>query len=229
MTSHRSLASLVAFALACGPGSPGDTAASTLGTTTLSTGGPYASSTGADPTSTSSGGSTTPTSGCNSLEIFHPGELWSDEAPELTCGAAELCPGEDPIVFALVGEGLLDGDFLSPSSAETDIPRARCLAAALRDRTPGQFLLLPVQGNEVLHIFAREIVGDLAVERTDRAGCELIAPEPESCYVHERLRELRPPEFFATCIEGDALALWLCLYDAFEPESACVAGPLSCP
>jgi hypothetical protein len=226
-------ASLLLLAFGCAPKSvPGDTedptdaSADTTGTTDPTTG-------TTDPTTGTTATPTTgepdATTGEPCLESVHPGDLLFGESPELTCGAAELCPGDGPITFQLAGPGLADHDFSSPSSAETDLERARCLAAALRDRTPGQFLLLPVDGGEILYIFGREVVGELALERSELAECVLIAPEPKSCHVRERLRVLRPPEFFAACVDGDALALWKCLHDAFEPEPACAPGPLVCP
>ncbi|MFY0540517.1 hypothetical protein [Nannocystis pusilla] len=79
------------------------------------------------------------------------------------------------------------------------------------------------------YIFGLEIVGELVVARSDRGSCEAIEPAPKSCHVRERLRVLRPPESFADCIDGDALALWRCLLDPVEPEPVCAAGPLACP
>ncbi|PCC73589.1 hypothetical protein SAMN02745121_07337 [Nannocystis exedens] len=209
--------------LACAPElAPGDTDSQTTGTST---------GTGEPTTSTT----TAPTTGAVDmmieaacLEDIHPGDLWPEIEPAVTCGGLELCPGDDPIVFELDGPGIWD-DLSTPTSVETDLERARCLATALRDRTPGQFMFLPVRGREVLHLFGLEIVGELVVIRSERASCELIYPEPKSCHVKERLRVLRPPEYFADCVDGDALALWRCLLDAVEPEPACAPGPLSCP
>ncbi|MCY1008584.1 hypothetical protein OV079_24085 [Nannocystis pusilla] len=162
------------------------------------------------------------------LEEIHPGDLGFGSEPALTCGGLELCPGDDPIVFQLDGPGLAE-DLSSPTSVETDLERARCLATALRDRTPGQFLFVPVIDTEIPYVFGLEVVGELVVARSDRGLCEAIEPEPKSCHVHERLRVLRPPEYFADCVDGDAIALWRCLVDPVEPEPACAAGPLACP
>ncbi|MDC0716490.1 hypothetical protein [Nannocystis bainbridge] len=212
------------LALACGPApAPGDTDAEPTSTTTSSTTG---TTTGTTLAPTTSEGDTTTGEAC--LEATRPGELWSDQEPALTCGGPELCPGGDPIYFELDGP-IFDGDFSAPTSAVTDLERARCLAVALRDRTPGQFMFMPGHSPQVLHVFGLEIVGEFAVTRSDRSGCELSHPEPKSCHVRERLRQLRPPAFFADCVDGDALALWQCLYHAAEPEPACAAGPLVCP
>lgn len=79
-----------------------------------------------------------------------------------------------------------------------------------------------------LDLFSFEIVGDLGVWRSQPLSCNLSEP-PQCRDTVEVLRRLRPPEFFATCADGVALTLWLCLSDAFEPEPACEPGPLTCP
>lgn len=216
---------LLLLALACGP-TPGNTSDTEPG----STGSTDAASTSTtDTTSVPTMGSPDATTGEACIEDIHPGDFWFGEEPTLTCGAPELCADDSPLQFELDGPGVLDGDFSNPTTVETDLERARCLIAALRDRTPGQFVFLPVHTPDILHVYGLEILGDLAVTRSDRAECELIAPEPKSCYAHERLRVLRPPEFFASCIDGDARTLWLCLYDSVEPDPACHPGPFACP
>ncbi|WP_434418135.1 hypothetical protein [Nannocystis pusilla] len=209
--------------LACGPNpAPGDTDSQSTSTST-STSEPAATT-----TSTPTTGGLDMMSEAACLEEIYPGDLSTAPELALTCGGPELCPGDDAIIFKLDGPGLAD-DLSSPTSVETDLERARCLAKTLRDRTPGQFLFIPVIGTEIPYVFGLEIIGDLVVARSDRGTCEAIEPEPPSCHVQERLRVLRPPEYFADCVDGDALALWRCLLDPVEPEPACAAGPLACP
>ncbi|MCY1070577.1 hypothetical protein OV090_37900 [Nannocystis sp. RBIL2] len=211
--------------LACAPKQePGDTDSQSTSTSTSTSTSEPATTTTSTPTT----GAVDMMTEAACLEDIHPGDLWPGVDLALTCGGLELCPGDDPIVFQLDGPELAD-DLSSPTSVETDLERARCLATALRDRTPGQFLFMPVIGSEIPYVFGLEIVGELVVARSDRGSCEAIEPEPKSCHVHERLRVLRPPEYFADCIDGDALALWRCLLDPVEPEPACAAGPLACP
>jgi hypothetical protein len=214
---------LLLLALACGPNpAPGDTSAEEASST-----GPADASTSTSTTGPTTGQPETTGEAC--LEDIHPGDLWGGEGPVLTCGAPELCPGEQPIWFELDGPDIFDGDLFNVTTVETDVERARCLVAALRDRTPGQFIFVPTHDVYTLHVYGLEIVDDLALTRSDSADCVLIAPEPKYCHVRERLRVLRPPQFFADCIDGDARDLWLCLYDSVEPEPACHPGPLACP
>lgn len=70
-----------------------------------------------------------------------------------------------------------------------------------------------------------EILGDPAVVRAQPGWCTLDA----ACHSREQLHALRPPELFAACIDGDALALYRCLVDPFQPTSVCLPGPLECP
>lgn len=208
--------------IACGPvGSGAD------GTSTTATSSTTGSPTTGVPASTGTQ-DTGPAEEC--LEAVHGGTLQAGEPQQLTCGVPELCADEGALVFRLEGVDAVMANYEDASAATTDdIERARCLATALRDRTPGQFIIHPRIGDDLLDGFGREVLGDLVVERWDRYICKLIFPEPVGCRVHERLRVLRPPAFFADCVEGDAFALWRCLLDAFEPEPVCVAGPLACP
>ncbi len=210
--------------IACGPVDvdPGGTSTSETGDT---------SETGAVPTtgSETTGGPLDMGGAEQCLAVHYPGDLWTGPL-QLTCDAAELCAGEGRLWFRLEGVDFFEPDYDAATAAETnELERARCLARALRDRTPGQFLFAPILGDDTPYLFGREIVGELVVERGEANGCKLLAPEPVGCHVNERLRVLRPPEFFAGCVDGDALALWRCLFDAFAPEPECVAGPLTCP
>lgn len=133
----------------------------------------------------------------------------------LTCGSPELCPGDGPLIFTLGSTNTYD-----PGSAETaDLERARCMAAALRDRTPGQ---LHFWSGEVGREFSLEILGELALGRS----VATINDINDSYGAYEGLYRLHPPEHFFACAAGDALQVWLCLVD-FGPD-ACEPGPLPC-
>ncbi|MDC0722284.1 hypothetical protein [Nannocystis bainbridge] len=137
----------------------------------------------------------------------------------LTCGLPELCGGAEPLLFSTTT--------LEPSAPEEievdDLDRARCMAAALRDRTPGQIAWSQVVGPDVIFSpLSLEIVQGTALVRNVDGLQEFVLPD-----TYEGMYPLRPPEFFAACAEGDALALWQCLMDAVEP--ACLPGPMTCP
>jgi len=98
---------------------------------------------------------------------------------------------------------------------------------ALAGRSFGQFNFTRVQDVLVLDVSSLEILGDAAVARSEPASCPNLNPSP--CDSHEQLRPLREPTFFTDCVEGDALAVYTCLTDAFLPDPACLPGPLDCP
>lgn len=181
---------------------------------------------------TSTGTGTTPTSGSDEtadttgetvcFAVDYPSKRGPPNDPgwELGCGFPALCPGELPVVFSIAG------DLDAPTSVETgELERARCMARALRDRQFGQFAFMPVDADGwVVGLYSLEIVGEQALARGEPGQCQLENP----CKTHEALRLLRPPEFFAACVDGDARALFLCLWDPIVPEPACLAGPLPC-
>jgi hypothetical protein len=89
-----------------------------------------------------------------------------------------------------------------------DIDRGRCMAAALRDRTPGQTFFAAEYGLIGWHAHAIEIVGELGVLR-DSVVDDFFAE------YHERVDMLLPPADFEECAVGPA-------------THECVAG-LDCP
>ncbi|MBZ5712777.1 hypothetical protein [Nannocystis pusilla] len=188
------------------------------------------SETGATTSTTSTATTTTevPTSGSGepdtTTEAAEPclEHSYSDPDPDawmLTCGLPELCAGDEPLVFITSSDDILD-----PGEVQVDdLQRARCMAAALRDRSPGQIAWWHVADVVVrLSPVSLEIAGDRALAHSVADNVHGSQPN-----VHEAVYPLRPPEFFAACAEGDALAVWLCLMDSVEPT--CLPGPLACP
>lgn len=212
------LRTTLALATACGPG-PADTATDASTSTTATT---------ADPTTEPTTGSTPTTDATTGADaaclerVYEPKYAGVDDPEwELGCGAPKLCPGEGPLLFRIEGEPA------DPSAVATpDLPRARCMLAALRDREVGQLdFLADLEGGIVLGLFAIELLGAQAITRVEPGACDLLSP----CLTQERLRALQEPAFFAACVDGDARDLWLCLIDAVLPDPACAPGPLACP
>ncbi|WAS93494.1 hypothetical protein [Nannocystis punicea] len=214
---RRTLSVLLSFAAACAarPVEDGTEAGSSTTSTTSTT---------AVTTTLEGTTAETPTTGESTTEAPQPclEHNYTGGAPGawmLTCGLPELCGGDEPLTFFTTSP-----DALAPGEVEVDdLERARCMAAALRDRTLGQItwwhvvdvqvVSAPVSLEIVLHTaFVRSVAGSTLLEQDD---------------TYEGIYDLRPPEFFADCAEGDALAVWLCLVDAIEPQ--CLPGPLGCP
>jgi len=210
---HRAFAALLGLAAACTDrpvGEDTDTGSTSVATTTSTT------TAEAPTTGTASGEPDTTTAEAEPcLEL----EYTSDVQPTwmLTCGLPELCPGDEPLVFTTtkIDAGEVEVD---------DLDRARCMVAALRDRSLGQIAWWQVADVDVIWApLSLEIVGHTALTRGVRGSPELLS----GIDTYEAIRPLRPPEFFAACADGDALAVWLCLMDSVEPM--CLPGPLSCP
>lgn len=204
MPCRRSLALLLGLVACADRTVGGDTDATSTGAMSSST-------STAEPTSTGTTGDQT-----ECLELMY--ELDEPSMPPwmATCTLPELCPGEQALVFQLG-----TGDIFDPQTVETDdLPRARCMAAALRDRTPGQ---IRWWSDEVGREYSLEILGDLVLARSIETITELI----DGFDAQEALFALRPREFFEACAFGDAMEVWLCLMDAVEP--GCLPGPLACP
>lgn len=216
---RSALAFLLALAACTDRPIGGDTDATSTGgeTTTTSTTSTTTPTTTGEPTST--GSTTGDEAAC--LEAAHRGDGYPMDWM-LTCDLPELCPGEDLLVFQLGIDDLLD-----PGTVDVDdLERARCMAAALRDRTPGRLEWAVVVGFEaIFYPLGLEVLGDTALAHAVRFPVTLDLPGPKN--VHESLHLLRPPEFFADCADGDAMQVWLCLVDSVEPD--CLPGPLACP
>jgi hypothetical protein len=182
--------------------SGGTTTAPTTDTPTGSTSDPpTTASTGPD-TDSSTGEQTT---GSACLE-FANDRVNDDVAVQFTCGLPLLCGGGEPVFF-FAGDGV----------TTDDIETARCLAAALRDRTPGTIQYQqPSLGH---HVTTIEILGEQAVHRDDFL-------QDFNWTYDEKVTFLRPTEFFTDCAEGSAFAVFNCLEDAFLDECA---GELECP
>jgi hypothetical protein len=209
---RRVLTALFGLAAACtdrpiGEDTDAGSTTSTATTTTAATEAPTTGTTSSEPDTTAEP--------CleHSYTSGHP-LVW-----KTTCGLPELCSGDEPLMFTTTNIDAMD-----PGEVEVeDLERARCMAAALRDRAPGQFAWSQVIGTEVIWSpISLEIVGDTALVRNVQ-GIHV----PELDDTHEAIYPLRPPEFFAACAEGDTLAVWLCLMDSVEPT--CLPGPLTCP
>jgi hypothetical protein len=147
---------------------------------------------------------------------------YSDDAPQtwmLTCGLPELCPGDGPLMFFTS-----TGDVSDPGVAKVnDLERARCMVAALRDRTFGQLTWWIDVG--FVYTASLELLADDAALTRSVDTSELIDPAPLN--VREGLHPLRAPGFFADCEDGDATQLYKCLMDSVLPE--CLPEPLMCP
>lgn len=204
--------------LACGP-EPATTDTTGGSSSSTSTGASTGQPTGGDgSTGTTTGdvssdtGATTDAGVCHDWEATDPGQ---DFPSELSCGLPELCPGDAPLEFILAG-----GSLESPDSVTTaDIARARCMAAALRDRTPGQISFGAPLAIGSDH-YVLEILGPTVIRR--RSMSEDFAFDK---YV--RVRPLLPPDAYAGCAEGTAKQVWTCLTKSFE--DVCVTGELACP
>jgi hypothetical protein len=148
---------------------------------------------------------------CLDWETFDPGDPFP---PELTCGLPELCPGDAPLLFMVAGPPA------DPTTVEVaDLDRARCMAAAMRDRQKGQVFFSVDEGGWD-NLYELEILGPQAILRH---------------HLHidfnvekwARVRELLPSEQYDTCSAGDAREVWLCLTQFYMEE--CVTGQLACP
>lgn len=209
MPGRTARALLLGLAACTGRPVEGDTDATSTGTGASSTS--TSTTTGEpDPTSTTTGAA----GPC--LELSYDVDDPATPVWMLTCGLPELCPGEDPLIFQVSGD-----DILAPQTVEVDdIERARCMAAALRDRIPGQIRWWSEAAG---HDYSLEILGETALVRSIESITMLI----DGFDAYEALRRLHPPEFFAACADGDAMQVWLCLMGSVEPE--CLPGPLACP
>lgn len=138
--------------------------------------------------------------GCLFWEASDPEQQYP---PEFTCGLPERCPGDGPLVF------VVDGPLGDPDSVQTDdIDRARCMAAALRDRLPGQMFF----GRQLGLGFDRrelEVVGLDVIDRLDYI-------EDFNFEKTATILPLLPPDDFAECAEGTALQIWMCLTRSYE-------------
>ena len=184
-----------------------ETGGTEVGTGT--TGGGTDGTTGEVPTGTtedgSSGEGTTAAPVC--LEFFNA-RVNDDVVVQFTCGLPTLCGDGEPVLFVTDG---LDGWTVD------DIERARCLAAALRDRTPGVIAYQePALGH---HIFEIEILGEEVVVREDWL-------EDFTWDYRETVTFLKPIEFFVDCAEGSAFAVHKCLSEGFTEECG---TELMCP
>lgn len=204
--------------LGCGPGmstsengtsgsETGGTEAVT-GTTGVETGEvPTGTSSGEVPTGTTGEGSTGTTieegssgEGTTAAPVcleFHDGRVADTPVVHFTCGLPTLCGDGEPPLFIPEGN---DGWTVD------DLERARCMAAALRDRTPGVIAYQePALGH---HTFTIEILDEEVVLREDWL-------EDFNWSYDETVKFLKPTEFFAACADGSAFALHGCLGEAF--------------
>lgn len=216
---RRLFPALLGLAAACTDRPVGEDSETGSTTSTASTATTTGTATEVPTTGTASGepeSTTKPAEAC--LEHEYAGEF--PPAWKLTCGLPDLCGSEEPLMFTTSNLEVFD-----PGEVEVeDLERARCMAAALRDRSPGQIAWEQVVGVDAVWApLSLEIVGDAALVRSVRGVKEGIIDED----TFEVIRPLRPSEFFAACAEGDALAVWLCLMDSVEPT--CLPGPLTCP
>lgn len=221
---RRPLVLLLGLAAACTDRPLGEDTDATSTTTGTTTGTTAATTSSTAPTTSSTDAPTTSATGDPGNATSDPEapcieERYDDVDPQtwvLTCGLPELCPGESPLVFVTS-----TGDVADPGVAKvTDLERARCMVAALRDRTFGQLTWSVDLGFVVtasLEIFAPDtaIVRDVGPDNSS---------EPN---VNERLHPLREPEFFADCVDGDDTEIFICLRDSILPE--CQPGSLECP
>jgi hypothetical protein len=138
------------------------------------------------------------TTGPACLQIDHGGDpgQWPEQ-PEFTCGLSPTCPGEGTVVFKPT----------FPGSTTNDIDRARCMAAALRDRTPG---LLEFEESGTVHTL--EVLGEQVIRREEYEGIGF------GYSWFEWVEPLQPPEFFADCAEGTASEVRDCLIFATTDE-----------
>lgn len=228
MKLFYAICSLSCFLLGCGPGLPGDSDSATDSDGSTSSGStssgatttdaPTATTTGepATSSSTTDAPATTGTTGdpgvCLDWEANDPG---LEFPPELSCGLPELCAGDGPLQFVIDGGTIEDPDAVSTA----DLQRARCMAAALRDRLPGQIRF----GTEFglgSDDYELEILGASAIRRRSYM-------QDFSFDKHVRVRPLLPADAYAACAEGTAKEIWACLRKGFE--DVCVTGELACP
>ncbi|MBA3546277.1 MAG: hypothetical protein H0T76_07340 [Nannocystis sp.] len=143
------------------------------------------------------------------MEQYDPNEEITP--PLFTCGLPELCPGPDgkPLVFTQ------ENDLV----ATKDIERGRCMAKAMRDRTPGlfRFTVWPILGFDTTTI---EILGETILVRRH------VLSDFNEDY-GERGHQLFAPEKYTPCVDGPAAVVLKCLTDGYS--EACVSEPLSCP
>lgn len=135
-----------------------------------------------------------------------------EEIPEqsMTCGLPELCPGAVPLTF----------DIIEPDGWTTDdIDRARCMAAAMRDRTPGIVSFQHYGGNAGEDLRTIEILGGQAiVTHTESSDFNVDYTE--------RLVLVQIPAYFDECANGSASAIHQCLTEGFDV--VCI-DTLTCP
>lgn len=216
----RSLVVLGALMFAgCGPesaatdaggGSSGSSGAATDSGAPTSSSGQGTSS--ASTTSGDASSGTTSSVLCLDWEAPDPGEAFP---AALTCGLAELCAGAGALQFTVDG-----GSLTMPDAVSTDdIQRARCMASALRDRTPGVLrFTVPLSLGSDDHEL--EILGDDAIRRH--------AYQNDFNFEKSvRVRPLLPPADYAACAEGTAKQVYLCLVAGFV--DACTGGAPRCP
>lgn len=135
--------------------------------------------------------------------------------PELSCGLPELCAGDGPLQFEIDGGSLENPDSVSTA----DLTRARCMAAALRDRLPGQIRFGAAHGLGS-DDYELEILGADAIRRRSYL-------QDFSFDKYVRVRPLLPAEAYEGCAQGTAKEIWACLRTGFE--DVCVTGELACP
>lgn len=149
---------------------------------------------------------------CLEHTIGDPGD-WPEELV-LGCHLDELCAGETPLEF----------DPLEKSGwTVDDIDRARCMATAMRDRTPGKLLYQqtdPENGGETGDFFVIEIHGEQVSLRHEHEGLGF------GYDYLERVTFLREPAFFTACAGGTATEVHECLTQGFTDECA---TQLECP
>ena len=172
---------------------------STTGDTTTGDG----TTTDAITTSESTAGSTG--SACLDFSPWDPRNY--PEEPHFTCGLEPLCPGEGPLVLTRKNDAWI----------ASDIERARCMAAAMRDRTPGQ---LRFQTSEDNDFHTLEILGEQVIVVYEVHGLGF------GYDYDERVTFLKPPDFFAECSIGTATSIHTCLTKGFTDECADERG---CP
>ncbi len=215
----RKLASVaLTVVAACGPGvatTESSTTENTSGsTTTPSTSTP---TTSADPstttdltttgTSDTSGtttddlttGDSTTDPACLEISITDPRDF--PEQPHFTCGLPALCAEQEPLVFLWEVGGW----------TVSDIERARCMAAALRDRTPGQ---LRYQDEENDDFHTLEILGEQVIVVREYHGIGF------GFSYDEHIASLDSSLVFANCLNGTADDLHTCIRDAFTDVCA---------
>lgn len=129
------------------------------------------------------------------------------EQPHFTCGLAPLCPGDGPLTLLLK----------NTIWVASDIDRARCMATAMRDRTPGQ---LHFQTEESDDFHTIEILSEQVIVVDEYHGIGF------GFSYDERVTFLKPPEFFADCSIGTGAEIHTCLTQGFTDVCADERG---CP